>query len=861
MSLEPGTRLGVFEVLGPIGVGGMGEVYRARDTRLGREVAIKVLPEAFARDPDRVARFEREARMLASINHPAIAAIYGAEESGDVPYIVMELVPGETLADRMARGPLSLEESLSYALQVAEALEGAHEKGVVHRDLKPSNVKVKPDGKIKVLDLGLAKMMEEPPEASDLSHSPTLLMQDQTRPGTILGTVEFMSPEQARGKEVDKRTDIWAFGCLLFEMLSGKRAFTGETVSDVLVAILTKEPAWDALPADTPPRMRELLSRCLEKDANQRLRDIGDARVEIDRALARADESVPPAAAASPRRAWGVAAVLALLLVGSLVWLILRSRLREAPPGAIGVRSLVVLPANIMGDSPGGQLVGDGLVETLSVRLNDVPGIQVVTPAAAVAASDKNADPFGAARSVGANLVVRSSVVRSGERVRIIYSVWNVQTRAQMAGGTVDGAASDLFGMQDQLAENVAAKLKLPKPAKKGSTPTGLETASEQERYIQALGYLQRYDKPASVDAAIRLLEALAAERPDAALVQAALGRGHLYKFNLTREKTWADKAAESASRAHRLAPELPEVDATLGELYIRTGKPQDATGAFRRALALQPGNFDALLGLARAYDAAGDAPQSEATYRRSIALQPSFWAGYSKLGGFYFNRGQYAQAAEMFRRVTELSADNARAFGNLGAAYQNAGAFDKALEAYHRSLALEPTHLTYSNIGTLEYVLGHYKNAADAFEKAIQITPGHFQLWVNLGDAYRWTKGLEGKAPAAYARAIELSRDELKVNPKDPFVLAHLGVCLAKTGKIQQARGPTQLALSLAPKNPEVLCLAAATANLEGRSAEALERIRRAVEAGYSRAIIARDPDFTNLRSESAFRETMRND
>src|SRR5262252_4711397 len=211
MPLAPGARLGLFEILGPLGAGGMGEVYRARDTRLGREVALKVLPEAFARDPVRVGRFSREARMLASVNHPSIAAIYGAEEDGGIRYLVLELVPGDTLAERMAAGALSLDESLSFARQIAEALEAAHERGVVHRDLKPSNNKVPPDGKIKVLDLGLAKIMEEPSEETDLSNSPTLV-QDQTRPGVILGTAEFMSPEQARGKTIDKRTDIWAFG-------------------------------------------------------------------------------------------------------------------------------------------------------------------------------------------------------------------------------------------------------------------------------------------------------------------------------------------------------------------------------------------------------------------------------------------------------------------------------------------------------------------------------------------------------------------------------------------------------------------------------------------------------------------------
>ena len=283
MSLQPGSRLGVYEILGLLGAGGMGEVYRARDRKLGREIAIKVLPEEFARDPSRVARFEREARMLAAVNHPTIAAIYGAEEDGSTRYIVMELVEGETLAERLSGGALPVADALRIGAGIVEALEVAHEKGVIHRDLKPANIKLNREGKVKVLDFGLAKAMDLP-FAGDVSRTPTLVM-DESRPGDIVGTPEFMSPEQARGKETDRRTDIWAFGCILFEMLSGKRAFTGETIPDALLAILDREPAWAALPVRTPPRVRELLARCLEKDPARRLRDAGDARLELDAAL------------------------------------------------------------------------------------------------------------------------------------------------------------------------------------------------------------------------------------------------------------------------------------------------------------------------------------------------------------------------------------------------------------------------------------------------------------------------------------------------------------------------------------------------------------------------------------------------
>src|SRR5262249_15016850 len=259
MTLDPGARLGTYEILGPLGSGGMGEVYRARDRKLCREVALKILSEAFASDPARIARFEREARMLAAVNHPGIAAIYGAEEDGDFRYIVMELVPGETLSEKLAGGPLPVPDALAIGEQIAEALAVAHERGVIHRDLKPANIKVTPEGRVKVLDLGLAKAMETP-SGDVVSNSPTVVM-DDSRPGAMLGTPGFMSPEQARGKDTDRRTDIWAFGCVLFEMLSGKRAFSGETVPDILLSILDRQPDWKALPAATPPRVRELLVR------------------------------------------------------------------------------------------------------------------------------------------------------------------------------------------------------------------------------------------------------------------------------------------------------------------------------------------------------------------------------------------------------------------------------------------------------------------------------------------------------------------------------------------------------------------------------------------------------------------------
>ena len=270
MPLSPGVRLGPYEILDAIGAGGMGEVYRARDSRLGRDVALKVLPEAFSRDAERMIRLEREAKVLASLSHPNIASIYGVEESNGGRALVMELVGGATLARRIGQGALPLDETLPIAKQISEGLEYAHERGIIHRDLKPSNLKQTPDGQVKILDFGLAKALEGETTELELQNSPTLSAAS-TRTGVLLGTAAYMSPEQARGKRVDRRADIWAFGCVLYEMLSGAPAFGGETTSDILACVIRAEPDWSSLPGSLPPRIRELLRRCLQKDPRQRL--------------------------------------------------------------------------------------------------------------------------------------------------------------------------------------------------------------------------------------------------------------------------------------------------------------------------------------------------------------------------------------------------------------------------------------------------------------------------------------------------------------------------------------------------------------------------------------------------------------
>ena len=316
-----GRRIGIYEVTSLLGVGGMGEVYQARDPKLNRDVAIKVLPRLFINDPDRLARFEREARVLASLNHPHIGAIYGLEDADGVRALVLELVHGETLADRIARGPIPLHETFAIARQIADAVEAAHEKGIVHRDLKPANIKLTPDGVVKVLDFGLAKATSGD-APGDGTQSPTMTT-GATTEGVILGTATYMSPEQARGRPADKRADVWAFGIVLYEMLTGRAAFEGETISDVIAKVIEREPDWSALPASTPLRLRDLLHRCARKDPKARLQAIGDARIQIEELISGAPDDGAAIAVTQPRArpnarvAW-IAAALLLVIAAAL---------------------------------------------------------------------------------------------------------------------------------------------------------------------------------------------------------------------------------------------------------------------------------------------------------------------------------------------------------------------------------------------------------------------------------------------------------------------------------------------------------------------------------------------------------------
>ncbi|HEX7878362.1 MAG TPA: protein kinase, partial [Candidatus Eisenbacteria bacterium] len=419
MKLGAGSTVGPYQIEAPLGTGGMGAVFRARDTRLGRDVAVKALTDSIGAEPERLGRLRREAQTLAALNHPNIATIYGLEETSDGPCLVLELIDGESLAERLTRGPLPVRDALEIGVQVAAAIETAHERGIIHRDLKPANIMITRSGLAKVLDFGLARNEAGPMPSSDPSSSQALTTEAAaTQAGMIVGTIAYMSPEQARGKVLDRRSDVWSFGCVVFECLTGTRTFAGETASDLIARVLEREPDWSLLPAGTPPRVREILKRCLRKDADARPRDIRDVRLEL------AEASAGP--------------------------------LRGADTGE---KSIAVLPfENLSG--PDDEYFADGVTEEILNALTHLEGMRVAARTSCFAFKGRRED----LRSVGEKLdvatVLEGSVRRSGPRIRITVQLVNVADGYQLWSERYDREMRDVFELQDEIAAAIAGKLR-----------------------------------------------------------------------------------------------------------------------------------------------------------------------------------------------------------------------------------------------------------------------------------------------------------------------------------------------------------------------------------------------------------------
>ena len=587
MPLTAGTKIGVYEIQGPLGTGGMGEVYRARDTRLDRTVAIKALPQGVAGDPALLARFEREAKLLASLSHPNIAAIYGLEDSQGVPYLVLEYVQGETLANRLAHGPLSTAETARVGSAIASAIEAAHGRGIVHRDLKPGNVMVTPSGDVKVLDFGIAKgdnVAMAAPTMATAAHT-------MTGEGTILGTAAYMSPEQARGLDVDRRSDVWSFGCVLFECLAGARPFQGRTVTDVIVRVLERDPDWGAIPTSTPARLRDLIRRCLRKTAEERPDRMADLRAELD-------------LVANDTASGG-----------------------KAGSGAALSPSLAVLYFENLSSDPESEYFCAGITEDILTDLSKIKGMRVASRNAVARFRGTLVDIPKVAAELGVTAVMEGSVRKAGDRVRITAQLINAADGFHLWAERFDRKLEDVFAVQEEIASSIAAALRV------ALTPTEAREI-KRDRPSNALAYdlylkgREQYGRytAESLEAALGLFRRAIELEPDYALAWAGVADvyGQMRQWGIDDSGgKMLRQGLEAARRAVAIDPKLPEAHKAEALVLRGMGEAQAELVALNRAHEADPRYIPALCNLAVRRFELGDIAGAERLYRRALQIDP----------------------------------------------------------------------------------------------------------------------------------------------------------------------------------------------------------------------------------------------
>ena len=809
-ALEPGAMISHYRLTGKLGAGSMGEVYRARDTKLGRDVALKILPAAMALDAQRMARFEREARTLASLNHPKIAAIHDLEESNGIHTLVMELVEGPTLAERIAGAGLvpahgqprgsPLQESLGIARQIAEALEYAHEHGVIHRDLKPANVKITPEGTVKVLDFGLAKAAAPgfgpAPSEAGLKAVPTdasTLSTTATRAGTILGTAAYMSPEQAKGQPVDRRTDIWAFGCVLFEMLAGRRAFEGETISEVLAAVLMKEPDWNALPASTPVVIQKLVHHCLMKDPKQRLRDIGDARLAIEETLgavatavlhAQLPSETPlteggaevsgcrrvPALAGRRRNLrWlavvAVTTIAAIVVFGTLFALNvggLRERLMAAVGAGHGVpfpkiESIAVLPLENLSADPEQEYIADGMTEELITDLGKIRALRVISRQSVMGYKGSKKRLPEIARELNVDAIVEGTVRRSGDRVRITANLLYAPTDRHMWAETYERDLGEVLALQSEVARAIAREVqaKLTPQERTGLARALPVNPQALDLYLKGRYYWNKRT-PEALKKSLDCFQKAIEKDPNYAPAYAGLADSYAMLgagfYAVLRPREAYPKAEAAATKALQLDSTLAQAHTTLA--WSKAFFDWDWEGAereFKRAIELNPGYANAYHWYAAFLSIMGRHSEAISEGRKAESLDPlsliiSADVAMEALGP----AGLYDQEMEQCRKTLEMDASFPLAHACLSDSYKHKRMYDEAVTEMLKAIDLSGGSVVWVSALAQIYALAGKRSEAmkilnelNARSKREYVSPDLFAyIYASLGDndqAFAW--------------------------------------------------------------------------------------------------------------------------
>ena len=840
-----------YRVEGKLGEGGMGSVYKAYDLELDRMVALKVIRPELMTNAEILQRFKQELLLASRISHKHILRIHDLGEGAGVKFISMAFIEGGNLAEVIqAQKVLPMERAVEIGKQICEALAAAHREGVVHRDLKPQNILLDQSGCVYVSDFGLAKSLE----------ADALAATAMTSAGQVLGTPRYMSPEQVECGQIDGRTDIYSFGLMLYEMVTGDLPFQGNSLQLMLGRVQSMPRNPTLLNAKLPPYLAGIIMRCLEKDLARRYQSFTEVLADLERS--RFTPTGQRRGRVRLARRTQVTMVAAALVIAASMPVVvhylpaIRGMHIQFGGGTTGIpdKHIAVLPFRILGDNQNLAELGLGLNESLYAKFFGLSDVQIAPPNATQKLSPDT--PLQtAAHELGASLIISGTIQGAGDRVEIIVNVDDVSKGQRLFTQAFSGVTHDVLTLEDQIYSKLVRTIEA-KPSNESLARVSLhqtENFNAYELYLKGRSAMRDQLNPESVQKAIGFYEQAVKIDAGFAIAYAGIADADLRMYRSTKDRQWADHAASAAQQAQSLNESLPEAYFALGSAYTATGKKSEAIAVLKRALELAPNSDESYRRLGDAFRANGNKEEALNAYNRAIQLNPYYWFNYNALGSAELKFGDNDKALEAFKKVTELEPDNVAGYENLSAVYFSMGQFDKCIPVLQKALDISKKPIAYSNLGTAFFYLKRYEEAVPMFEQAVHLDSGSEINLGNLADAYRWA-GKASEANATYAKAIEAGLKALAVNSHDAGRAGRIALYYAKKGEKNRAADFIRRARAIDPSDGTVVYAQAVVAWLAGNQQEAFPALQEALSKGYPSQIARNDPELANMQALPGF-------